>query len=618
MRTTYQPPEFKKLQESAGSLDKRYKGKDGRRLASIENIKAIVTECKTEASQNIVLGSLVEGWRETRGPYRFISPDTKTLGLVTTGGWADSLLKKAFGEKNLFTTGSTYNGLLKDTLELSLQNQMDKYHELLYLAALNAHYAETLPENDAKRKKSTADLEAAFTDCQYEIAELLANPLSADVIEKNLAEIPDKYASLKGERGIYLLSAKPKPEDHPKLKANELCLYLESGKLHYTVKDPKGKIQEREIAEGNDKDQLKKSDMAALKLLLGQNPLPTKLLYVNDISLTDDAKKAVTSLFDITTHRDHTSKGNIQREEFIAFLRTIDVKLKAYQGPENDVIRTAAIIYLMEILESEFTFQSDLYKICQEAINLKHTSHLSASARYAYYSALNAFIPAVVPHEKKPCDWFVTPIANANNFLSDMIDQLLEKMRTARMEMKNGPSHPLPEGVRSATNAVMSCGANVAIGSFTGGVIGLVAERRIATTLLATLANASYGRPGKMLVEQVGGAVEGIAYTTIFNKTVKAASSNLIKLPGNILYHVLRFPGYVYEGVSSMLPVATENKFYEDPEFINMLMTLPNKLLSQDMKKKLSQIQLYAPVSAPVSAPKEERLEAAASASLGR
>jgi hypothetical protein len=443
MRTTYQPPEFKKLQESAGILDTRYTGIDKKRLATINNIKTISAECKTEAAQNLLLGSLVLALRETNKDYKFVSPQTKTLGIAATGGLVDTLLKKTFGPQTLFTTGSTLNGLLRETLGLSAQNEMDKYHELIYLAAVHTHYTETLPENDMLRKTATANLEAAFAACKYEIEELLENPLSANVVEQNLAEIPEKYAGLKGERGIHLLSAKPKPDDHPKLKANELCLYLESGKLHYTVKDPKGKIQEREIAEGNDKDQLKKNDMATLKQLLGKNPLPAKLLYLNDTSFNEDARKAIASLFDLTTHRDHTSKGNIQREEYIAFLRTIDVKLKNCKRPESDVTRTAAIIHLMEILESEFTFQSELYKLCQEAINLKHTSQLLTQVRYEYYSKLLAFIPKIDPYDKKPCDWFVTPIHNPNGFLFDMLGELLKKTSLVHTEVKNGPGHPI-------------------------------------------------------------------------------------------------------------------------------------------------------------------------------
>jgi hypothetical protein len=612
MRTTYQPPEFNALQKSADSLDAQYKGSEKKRLDAIKDIKTVNAECKTEASQHLLLGSFVLGLRETNKDYKFVSPKTKTLGVVATGGMFDTLLKKTFGAQRLFTTGSTLNGLLSDALGLSSKNELDKYHELIYLAAIHAHYAKTLAEEDVLRKTAATNLEAAFVAAKFEIEELLANPLSAEVVEQNLAEIPEKYANLKGERGIHLLSAKPKPEDHPRLKANELCLYLESAKLHYTVKDPKGKIQEREIAEGNDKDQLKKADMATLKKLLGQNPLPTKLLYVNDSSLNEDARKAIALLFDITTHRDHTSKGNIQREEFIAFLRTIDVKLKNYKGPESDVIRTAAIIYLMELLESEFTFQSDLYKLCQEAINLKHTSQLSTLERYTYYAALHAFTPKINPHDKKPCDWFVTPVSDPNAFLSDMTGELLKKMSLAHAELKHGPSHPVLDGVRNATNAAMSCGAGVAIGSMTGGFITLVAEKRIATTLLATLANARFGGAGKLLVEQVGGGVERIAYATMFNKTLKAASTNIIKLPGNVLYHILRFPGYVYELAQSMLPEKVENKFYESVEFINMLLALPDKLISPDMKKKLSQIQLYAPTLVP----QEQTLESAPSPSM--
>jgi hypothetical protein len=314
MPQLYKAPLFETMQAAAQSLNTEYKGNDEKRLASIKLIQDIAELCPTLDSQNIMLDIFASSLDEIGATYRVASPQKKAFGIFASGGFADSLLKKTLGEKVVgrVTTGSDFDAILRKALELSDQNNIDKYHKLIYCAAMHA-FLKTNLVSDALEKLNKARLTTAVAACKSEIHELENKRLSATVVKQKFSEITEKYAKLKKENCLRLFSAKLKQEDYPRLSANELCLYLDSGMLNYVVKDTKGNIHEGKIIEGKEDDNLKKVDIEFLKKLFQQNPLPTKLLYTNDAKLTTEGREAVKALFAVTAGRKHTTQRREKR-----------------------------------------------------------------------------------------------------------------------------------------------------------------------------------------------------------------------------------------------------------------------------------------------------------------
>jgi hypothetical protein len=133
----YQSPEFEALKKSADSLSTQYKGTEEKRLESIERIQTIAALCPTQDSQNAMLGGMTLDMDEIIATHRITSPQVKTYGIITPNSRIDSFLKKVVPSSLLFSTGSTYNELLRTALNLSSQNEMDKFHRLIYAGALN-------------------------------------------------------------------------------------------------------------------------------------------------------------------------------------------------------------------------------------------------------------------------------------------------------------------------------------------------------------------------------------------------------------------------------------------------------------------------------------------------
>jgi hypothetical protein len=636
---TYHAPEFEALKESADSLSTQYKGTEKRRLENIERIQIISALCPTEESHNALLGVMTLGADQVVGEYKIASPQIKTYGMVAPGGLLDSFLKKTIAPSRLFTTGSTLNGLLRTGLNFSSQNEMDKYHNLIYSGALNALTEKpptpavlaemprvviksTAAAKDTKKDEETekrtyaavvkhtiettfkaneTQLTSAVMACQPEIDALAKKRFSAPIVKQNFAEIAERYLRRKGGV-LHLAAAKPKAEDFLKLHTNELYLYVADEKLQYVIKTKTGKIQEGVIAEGDEKDQLKKSEMDFLKKMLAQNPLSTKFLCVNDASLGEETKKAMKSLFDITSKRGATYVEAIpaEREAAIAFIRTVDKKLQSSNEPVtnysyNNTIRHAVIVNLMEELEAEYTRHSDLYDILQDAINLKNTKRLSILEKYNYYSALHAFVPKINPHAEEPCNWLVAPMPNANQFLSDITGKLLRKMSAAYEALENGHINPTLDSIRSLINMAMSFGIGIMIGTFAGGLVTLSAEQKVFSRCIATFARSRYGYAAEVVAKQAAVVVEQAALTKIVSTSIKRATDYIANVPGNVVYYTLNIPANIAVAIQKMLASPPERKFQESIEFINAVISLPDKYVPKATKEKLKKIELYMP-----------------------
>jgi hypothetical protein len=602
MPQLYKAPTFETVQAATQSLDTEYKGTDEKRLASIKLIQDVNELCPTVDSQNIMLDMLIESLEEIGSTYRIASSQKKAFGIFASGGFTDSLLKKTLGEKAVasITTGSDFDAILRKALGLSDQNNIDKYHRLIYCAAMHA-FLKTHPVSEALQQRNKTRLATAVAACKSEIHELEKKRFSATVVKQKFSEISEKYAKLKKENCLRLFSAKPKTEDHPKLSANELCLYLENGKLHYVVIDAKGKIHEGEITAGEEKDHLKKVDVEFLQKLFQQNPLPTKLLYTNDAKLTAEGREAIKALFDLTAKRKHITKDNTAvREAMLAFIRTVDKKLQSSNEAVtnysfNNTIRHAVIIHVMEELEAEYTWHSDLYNLCQEVINLSHTKKLSILDKYNYYSALHAFIPKISRHTEEPSNWLTAPIPNANQFLSDITGKLLRKMSQAYEDLENGHLSPTLDSIRTLINMAVGFGIGIAIGVFAGGLVTLSAEQKVVSRFFARVGHSHAGYAGRIVGEQVGVIAEQAVISAVVAKTLKKATGYIAEVPGNAVYYTLSIPANIAIAIQKMMALPPERKFHERIEFINMLLSLPDELVLPATKKKLSQIELYMP-----------------------
>jgi hypothetical protein len=602
MPQLYKAPVFETVQAATRSLDTEYKGTDEKRLASIKLIQEVAELCPTPVSQNIMLDILVSSLEEIGATYKVGSPQKKAFGIFASGGFADSLLKKTLGEKTVarVTTGSDFDAILRKALALSDQNNIDKYHKLIYCAAMHA-FLKTNLVSETLQNKSKTRLAATVAACKSEIHELENKRLSAAVVKQKFSEIAGKYAKLKKENCMRLFSAKPKPEDIPRLSANELCLYLDGNKLSYVVKDAKGNIHEGEAIEGKEKDNLKKTDIEFLKKLFQQNPLPTKLLYTNDAKLTIEGREAVKALFAVTAGRKHTAKDDTAtRKAMLAFISTVDKKLQSSNEAVtnysfNNTIRHAVIIHIMEELEAEYSWHSDLYDLCQDVINLSSTKKLSILDKYNYYSALHAFIPKINPHAEEPSNWLSAPIPNANQFLSDITGKLLRKMSQAYEDLENGHLSPTLDSIRTLINMAMGFGIGIVIGAFAGGLVTLSAEQKVVSRFFARIGHSNAGLAGRIVGEQVGVMVEQAAISAVVSKTLKKATGYLADVPGNAVYYTLSIPANIATAIQKMMSSPPERKFHESIEFINMLLSLPDELVSAAAKKKLSQIELYMP-----------------------
>jgi ribosomal protein L17 len=595
--------------------------------------------CPTQDSQNAMLGGMTLDMDEIIATHRITSPQVKTYGIITPNSRIDSFLKKVVPSSLLFSTGSTYNELLRTALNLSSQNEMDKFHRLIYAGALNTltekpptddvlskmpriHlrtavtaddidmdeeeedriFAATVKHNvEVTHKSNDVRLATAVTACQAEIKALERKRFSATIVKQNFSDIAEKYLRRKG--GVLnLATAKPKAEDYAKLHANELYLYIADDKLQYIVKNKVGKIQEGEMVEGEDKDQIKKTDIDFLKNLLAQKPLPTKFLCVNDACLNQDTQKVMQALFDITIKRGHTDVAKIPpaREAAIAFIRTADKKLQNSNEPVtnhsfNNTARHAVIVDLMEELEAEYSRHSDLYEILQEAINLKSTKRLSILEKYNYYSALHAFVPKINPHAEEPCNWLVAPIPNANQYLSDITGRLLRKMSAAYEALENGHINPTLDSIRCIINMAMGFVIGIAIGSFAGGLVTLAPEQKVFSRCIASFARSRYGYAAEIVAKQTAAVVEQAALTAVVSKSIKKATNYISDVPGTVVYYTLNIPANIYTMIEKMTVSLPERKFHESIEFINALISLPDKYISNAAKDKLRKIEIYMP-----------------------
>ena len=113
---------------------------------------------------------------------------------------------------------------------------------------------------------------------------------------------------------ICLMATKPKPEDYAAFEKNVLYLFVDHAKLCYLVKDKNGKVQAGEIIERNDGiEKFSKHAVALLKNHVTQNPLLTKVIYINDPRLNEEDNKIIRTLFDITAKRGHTVRRGFDK-----------------------------------------------------------------------------------------------------------------------------------------------------------------------------------------------------------------------------------------------------------------------------------------------------------------
>jgi hypothetical protein len=288
------------------------------------------------------------------------------------------------------------------------------------------------------------------------------------------------------------------------------------------------------------------------------------------------------------------------REAFLAFIRTVDKKLQCSDEVVsnysfNNTIRHAVIIHIMEELEAEYTISSDLYQLCQQAINLSHTKELSTLDKYNYYSALHAFVPKINPNAEEPCSWLVSPIPNANHFLSAVTGKLLRKMSTAYEALENNHLYPTLDSLRHLINMAMGFGIGIAIGSVAGGLVTLSAEQKIFSRFISSIAKSRYGMVGELVIGRGAMIVEQAAVTTVVAKSLRTATNYVAHVPGDAVYYTLSVPANIAVAIQKMLAALPERKFYESIEFINAVITLPDQLFSAAKKHKLSQIELYHP-----------------------
>jgi hypothetical protein len=291
------------------------------------------------------------------------------------------------------------------------------------------------------------------------------------------------------------------------------------------------------------------------------------------------------------------------RDLVIEFLQTIDHMLKPYNDSANskayaDTIRYASVVYVMLMIESEKMYQifsperSELYKRCQEIINLKHTTQLTALDKSNYYSALGSFIPKVGPQDIDTYCSREGSFPQLAKFFSDMHGVLLEEQSRAYKTLQGSEPHPMLNSFCNVINMTSQFGINIAIGTFAGGLVSLPASQQFITRGAESIGRQYWGFPGAYMARNIGLTVERAAVTSVVKNSLSTATNTVSNAPGNLVYYTLSVPANIFAKITALMSSPPKEKTHENQEYVNTLLSLPDKLLPSNKKRILQHIQL--------------------------
>jgi hypothetical protein len=637
----YVAPTCEALETSIPHLPKLYKGDNKKRLAAIKRIAKVYMQCSTSAIPELQadvdllslkeLGPILAQRKlipEKRAAILAIvslcrwqiwnekwvgTPEEKRLGVIHTNGKIDNTMKWMVGKdtvEGFFKTGSTLNTQLDVILGLANQ-QLDQYHELYNAAALSTHL-EAMHPTPAKTADGSTEHEIELMDFKLEPKKVA--PVSI-VIDPNVEFYKSQPLPTIEEIDV----AQPDSDNVDgmvEIQVDEIDpAKLETPHL-FAVTEPDDEAAEFKQTVSLSTDDITLSQMSEEYLtqnLKACQYVIEKVLLKRHFSAATVREKfaQIVETYLKLKAEDNDDTENPKRQQWLHFIRAINAELTHYgEGDFNhsysNRMRQAVLYLIMEELDEERyavgkvlrSTSGKLNTLCKEALNIESIAEVSLLERYNYHSILEAFFTTNIDFACSECKEHLNKIDNFNRFSKDMLGKLKRRSADEYTRMENGELNATLNYVRIAIDVGMGFILAVAIGAASNALIPVAGPSLIGRGIGAW-ASRSYGYFGGRAATEAVTYVEQSLASTLAKKAAKSVIAPLAQVPGATVYYTLNLPFRVYELISKSMAAPVEKPFYESPEFINMLLSLPDKHLSAEKKAILRNIDLRFPNQAP-------------------
>jgi hypothetical protein len=289
-------------------------------------------------------------------------------------------------------------------------------------------------------------------------------------------------------------------------------------------------------------------------------------------------------------------KDNITMREFINKLcqtNHLDESLMPVGDktlPLGYMVRFATLHYFMTEHESEYTLSSLFNDLSKNALNINHSSEITASELASYYLALRSCIPRTDSQSA----WNTAELQAAKPLFVKMEKKIKERINAADNAINSDEPHPYIARFSNLVEMAAQFGITLGLGYMTG----TLAQKVISKTLVNTASG---------IVVYVLTHAEGFAATqveTVIEKNVLPAmlgrsigyASNLVGSAINIsiagtVYQVLKLPADGIDALVAFCSALGEQNVakapYNNPEWAESLLALPDRLVDADTKIRI-------------------------------
>ncbi len=301
------------------------------------------------------------------------------------------------------------------------------------------------------------------------------------------------------------------------------------------------------------------------------------------------------------------SGKNPKRDQYVEFFKILNSDLnRAYptedkhekEASDSYSIRYAAILYMMDKIESEYTYLSPeggrinsgsaLYKSCKQAININYNSkEVPDELKRKYYVGLLYYVLKIKLDRKLVEKWEQQGLVNAKTFFDKLSSSLAE--RVADLLRVTKPDAVSMSYLGLASSAAASHGVSIALGK-------LATEIHLRGKALTYF---NYIRPEAALLITI---LTYAANAYVMKKATSAVNTVIIKTvsePVIITFSTMQKLGQFCLAFLISETNTNAKELTDSKEFMKALHSLPDEVLTDHLKDKLKHVVDYTKKESP-------------------